>query len=124
MPLCKQCLQFNQCKGRIPLPNRMNFWKNSKRPLTPPPHFWKIILDFFIMEMVAFLHGGIGQIVSVNINTIVEEKNIPETLKLLFFLSISCSKALFKVPKICNINFWIENHPPPPFGTFPCMVHI
>ena len=23
-------------KGRIPQPNRMNFWKNSKRPLTPP----------------------------------------------------------------------------------------
>ena len=25
-------------------------------------------------------------------------------------------KALFKVPKICNISFWIENDPPP--GTF------
>ena len=24
-------------------------------------------------------------------------------------------KALFKVPKICNINFWIENNPPTPF---------
>ena len=23
-------------------------------------------------------------------------------------------KNLFKVPKICNINFWIENDPPPP----------
>ena len=22
-------------------------------------------------------------------------------------------RALFKVPKICNINFWIENDPPP-----------
>ena len=22
-------------KGRVPLPNRMNFWKNSKRPLNP-----------------------------------------------------------------------------------------
>ena len=22
-------------------------------------------------------------------------------------------KALFKVPKICNIDFWIENYPPP-----------
>ena len=21
--------------------------------------------------------------------------------------------------KICNINFWIGNDPPPPFGTFP-----
>ena len=27
-------------------------------------------------------------------------------------------KALFKASKICNINFWIENDPPP-FGTFP-----
>ena len=34
----------------------------------PPPHFWKIILQFFIMDMVAFMQGGIGQIVSVNIS--------------------------------------------------------
>ena len=27
------------------LPNRMNFQKNSKGPLTPPPHFRKIILQ-------------------------------------------------------------------------------
>ena len=27
-------------------------------------------------------------------------------------------KDLFKVPKICNIDFWIENDPPP-FGIFP-----
>ena len=26
-------------KGRVPLPNRMNFCKNSKRPLTSPPPF-------------------------------------------------------------------------------------
>ena len=30
------------------------------------------------MDMVAFMQGGIGQIVSVNINTIVEEKTYPE----------------------------------------------
>ena len=71
-------------KGRVRLPDQMNFWKNSKRPLTPPPpHFWKIMLQFFIMDMVAFMQGGIGQIVSVNqlisvnINTIVE-KTYPE----------------------------------------------
>ena len=35
-------------KRRIPLPNRMIFWKNSKQPLTrPPPHFWKIMLQIF-----------------------------------------------------------------------------
>ena len=60
-------------KGRVTLPNLMNFRKNSKRPLTPPPHFWKIILQIFIMNMVAFMQGGIGHIVSVNINTIVEK---------------------------------------------------
>ena len=31
-------------KGRIPLPKRMNFRKSSKRPLTPPPHFRKVML--------------------------------------------------------------------------------
>ena len=33
-------------QGRVALPNRMIFWKNSKQPLTPP-HFRKIILQFF-----------------------------------------------------------------------------
>ena len=27
-------------------------------------------------------------------------------------------KALFKVPKICNINFWIKNYPIPPLALF------
>ena len=34
-------------KGRIPLSNGMNVWKNSKQPLTPPSHFRKIRLQFF-----------------------------------------------------------------------------
>ena len=33
-------------KGRMTSPKRMNFWKSSKRPLTPPPHFRKIMLRF------------------------------------------------------------------------------
>ena len=50
--------------GRIPLPNRMKFWKNSKRPLTPlpPHHFWKIILQIFIIDMVAYMQGGMRAI--------------------------------------------------------------
>ena len=32
--------------GRVAEPNRMNFRKNFKRPSTPP-HFWKIIIQFF-----------------------------------------------------------------------------
>ena len=34
-------------KERVRLPKRMNFPKNSKRPLTPPPHFWKLHCAFF-----------------------------------------------------------------------------
>ena len=34
-------------KGRRPLPKLMNFRKSSKRPLTPPPHFRKVMLQFF-----------------------------------------------------------------------------
>ena len=29
-----------------------------------------------------------------------------------FLYQFHAQKALFKVPKICNINFWIENDPP------------
>ena len=28
------------------------------------------------------------------------------------FYQFHAQKVLFKVPKICNINFWIENDPP------------
>ena len=45
----------------------------------PRPSFLETtILQIFIMDMVAFMQGGIGQIVSVNINTIVE-KTYPES---------------------------------------------
>ena len=44
-------------KGRVQLPNRMIFWKNSKRPSTLPPQFWKIILQFFMTDMVAYMRG-------------------------------------------------------------------
>ena len=40
--------------GRVRLPNRMNFRKNSKRPLAPPPHFRKIMLQF--------VYNGFGRI--------------------------------------------------------------
>ena len=63
--------------------------------------------------MAAIMQGGKGQLVSVNINTIVE-KNYT-----LLFYPFYAQKALFIVPKICNINFWIENNHPPPFGIFP-----
>ena len=38
--------QSSLSKGRVTLPKWINFWKHSKRPLTPP-HFWKIILQMY-----------------------------------------------------------------------------
>ena len=55
-------------KGRVTTPNRMSFWKISKRPLTPALIFGKLYWKLFVMDMVAFMQGGIGQIVSVNIS--------------------------------------------------------
>ena len=42
-------IYWHKPKGGIPLPKRMNFWKSSKRPLTPPPLiFGKSCCGFFI----------------------------------------------------------------------------
>ena len=60
-------------------PKRMNFWKSSKQPLTPPPHFRKVMLQFFLKFMT--------EVSSIMAN-------------------------------ICNINFWIENDPPPSLELF------
>ena len=53
------------------------------------------------------------------LNTII--KTYPEPWNYYFFYQFHDQKALFKVPKICNINFGIENDPPTPtpFDTFP-----
>ena len=34
------------------------------------------------------------------------------------------TEEAFIMAKICNINFWIGNDPPPPFGTFPKIHHF
>ena len=79
--------------GRIQLPNRMIFGK--------------LYCKFFIMDMVAFMQGGIGQIVSVNINPIVEK----HTLKLLFFLSIILGVYIYEMYSFpgqwfCSTSNW------------------
>ena len=50
----------NHLYRRVPLLNWMNFWKNSKRPLTPsPPSFLENhVAIFFVMDMVAYMQGG------------------------------------------------------------------
>ena len=88
----------------------------------PPPHFWTIILQFFYNgygHIYARRHRPDSiswyQLISVNINTIVK-KTYPEPWKYSSFYQFHAQKALFKVPKICNINFWVENDPPPLLG--------
>ena len=56
-------------------------------------------------------------LVLVVLNTIVEKHTLNPEITLLN--QFHAQKALFKVPKICNINFWIENDPLPPIVTFP-----
>ena len=53
-------------------------------------------------------------LVLVFLNTIVEE-TYPEPRN---YLQFHDQKALFKVPKICNIIFRIENDTPPPLALF------
>ena len=50
-------------------------------------------------------------LVLIFLNTFVEKKHTlnPEITLLYLFHD---QKAVFKVPKICNITFWIENAPP------------
>ena len=53
-------------------------------------------------------------LVLIFLNTIVEKTYLEITI----LNQIHDRKALFEVPKICNINFWIENDPPLPLWHF------
>ena len=58
--------------------------------------------SYFLFSLLQF------QLISVNINTIIE-KTYPEPWNYSSIYQFHAQKALFKVPKICNIIFWIEN---------------
>ena len=46
-------------EGRMAVPNRMNFRKNSKRPSILPPSFSEnYFAFFFIMDMAEYMQGG------------------------------------------------------------------
>ena len=49
---CRICFWF---KGQTASPKRMKLRKSSKRPLTPPPHLWKIILRISLQKCVCSL---------------------------------------------------------------------
>ena len=54
--------------GKSPATKSDESLEKFQTAFDPPPHFWKIILQIFIMNMVAFMQGGIGQKISVNIS--------------------------------------------------------
>ena len=51
-------------------------------------------------DMVAFVQGGMGQIVSVNINTIVEKKYTLNPEITLLFINFMLKKPCLKFPKL------------------------
>ena len=69
MPFCQATCFTQPVKGSPAPPKQMNFWKSSKRPLTPPPYFRKIILQFFpkFMTEVSSIMAKI-----CNINFLIE----------------------------------------------------
>ena len=122
-PCLGLCCQWS--KGRITLPNQMNFQKNSRRPSTPPPHFRKIILQFFCNGYGCIYAGKYECqivwnaffkvcLVLIFLNTTVE-KAYPGQHWNDSFVSISCSISPVWSSKMCIINFWNENDHPPPF---------
>ena len=48
-------------------------------------------------------------LVLIFVYTIVEKHSLNPEITLLY--KCHAQKALFKIPKICNINFWVENDP-------------
>ena len=52
--------QTMKSKGRMTLQKRMNFWKNSKRPLTPsPPSFSENYIADFATKVRMFIMVGL-----------------------------------------------------------------
>ena len=66
----------NYTKGRVRLPNQMNFRKNFKRP-SIDPSFWKIVLQFFMTHMVAYMGGMMA-------NTIVKKHTLNPEITTLY----------------------------------------
>ena len=55
--------------GKGPATKSDGFLEKFQTAFDPPPLiFGKSYSNFFIMDMVAFMQGGIGQVVSVNIS--------------------------------------------------------
>ena len=49
---------YFDAKGRVAVPNRMNFRENSNTAFDPPLVLGKLCCKFFMMVMVAYMQGG------------------------------------------------------------------
>ena len=85
-----------------------------------PPPLRKIILQFFFMldtepSKIAGTISGCVYASRYGPDSMKDMHRNPEMTLLYLF---HAQKALFKVPKICDTNFWIENDPPLPLEHF------
>ena len=63
---CRSLLSLSLGKGDATKSD--DFLEKFQTAFDPPLIFGKLYCKFFIMDMVTFMQGGIGQIVSVNIS--------------------------------------------------------
>ena len=49
----------DRTKGRVTLTNQANFREKIQMAFDPPPSFRKLYCKFFIMDIVAYVQGGI-----------------------------------------------------------------
>ena len=60
---------YTKLLGKDPATKSDEFLEKFQTAFDPPPSFLEnYVANFLIMDMVAFMQGGIGQIVSVNIS--------------------------------------------------------
>ena len=102
------------------------FLEQLKTAFDPPPSFLEnYIAIFYDRYGCIYARRYDGQIVQgfrsaffkvclvlIFLNTIVGKKKHILNPEITILYQFHAQKARFKVPKICNLNFWIENDPP------------
>ena len=106
-------------------PKRMKLRKSSKRP----PSFSKNHVADFATKLRQKCVCSLWRTVVYYMIYISHEMHVVQQFNVVIgckhtqnktFCIIFMQKKPYLKSKICNINFWIENvPPPPPFGTFP-----
>ena len=103
----KFSVQFFMTKRRVAPPNRMNFRKRSKRPLTPPLIFGKLYCGFRDKSAYVHMEGHLCIIWSYfpwdGYSTNVQHGNRVKTYpKKIFLYHFHAEKALFQGPNFAT----------------------